>query len=808
MFNRSRSNRRCGRGRLAVAALEGLEGRLLLAAADWVGSWKFTGYVQEADEGFETSIHAEKRTLTVVETGDGRYQMTISGGDVEDHPIFDEIDGRLLAHSTRSDSEGDYCDAYWQLIPLGADVVLLTMAEAGFPDASMDTLCWGTGVGGVAVRGNVPVTNRPFEGVYDVTNWEFEAEAGYVDFNEPEHFSGQITHVHGNQYHAERLDEPADSGLDLTLTKGVLHYEYADEVDAFTTEYAAGQIVRGPRDTMYFLDGGVGYDNADGSIQWIWCSVALLEPQVGSQYRPDLVIDIGDIKGPELMVPGDRITVPLEITNAGLVAAQGKVRIELHAIPDPGAAPPPDGNWTMPLLVLEGQSLNLKPGARKVINAQVTIPADVEPGWYYLGAKVDATDAIAEEDEGNNAAVTDGPRQVDWLFGSFGDGGDPNRNISRLGTPAAGRKNVKLTLADPDGTLATFSLSGPGWGRVDVDWRMDVRGSTNKTNVTITTKSSGGLIDDGRLALNDISVGDPAAPAGLGKLKAGGVDVGADGADFYGGAAGIKLGDFHGGLWIGAGPGKVDVRLGSVRNADIDCDMPMKALAVEEWTVGGSIAAPGIGGISSAGDFFANLVVEHLDGATAASNLGKVDIKGHLQGASWTIDGSMGNLTVGGWIQPDGDVFTIRSGGAMGAVTAGAIEDTDFLAGMRPDEADEVFRFPADNSDFVSAASIKSVTVKGLKYEPATRFVRDCHFAAATVGAVKLLNVQFDNDGDPQQATPFGVWARSDGNPRTREIKSVAWRDLASPHDPTLNGTWPSSQLFGPPGSDLVISIL
>ena len=233
--------------------------------------------------------------------------------------------------------------------------------------------------------------------------------------------------------------------------------------------------------------------------------------------------------------------------------------------------------------------------------------------------------------------------------------------------------------------------------------------------------------------------------------------------------------------------------------------MPIKALTAIDWrdlaAPADVVGAPWMGKLTTKGNkkagivghFQADLVLNGT-GATKAT-LGSAKIAGDLAGVDWRITGPAGKLTVRGTAVGS----SVRSTQGIAGVTLGAADGSDFFAGV----LDSVDRHPAKASDFgVLTAAIGSFKIKGLKppkgQQATGRFFSDSNVSAAWIGAVGLLNVNFDNTG-----TAFGLWAcdTTDGN----EIKSVKWSDKA---DKAVKGKWPPKpgEVFHEP--DLAIEML
>lgn len=121
----------------------------------------------------------------------------------------------------------------------------------------------------------------------------------------------------------------------------------------------------------------------------------------------------------------------------------------------------------------------------KDLTVPVTIAAQLDPGTYRVLAKVDHDNDTIESNETNNVAVG-GTFTVAWRFGAI----------------AGQAGSTPLTLRDADGTVATFSLAGPGAGEVTksgAGWDLQLTGTDASTALTIS--AAGG---NGRLTLNGI----------------------------------------------------------------------------------------------------------------------------------------------------------------------------------------------------------------------------------------------------------------------------------------------------------------
>jgi hypothetical protein len=297
-------------------------------------------------------------------------------------------------------------------------------------------------------------------------------------------------------------------------------------------------------------------------------------------------------------------------------------------------------------------------------------------------------------------------------------------------------KKTKLTLADSDGTLVTFTLSGHGTGVVTASagggWDLNLVNTDAKTAVAVSTKKSGAPGDNGTAELNDINClaavksisakttnlrGDLTAASTLASLTMN---------DVIGGQSTIDVSG------TGTSRLKLTVVLGVVQELSIQApNMGISAIKATRWTDTDGTAD--------------QIVCQSLGSLTVAGNK-KLAIAGDFQAdviaTSTSVRQSIGKITVANWL----DGSQIRSAGSIGSVTVGAMRDSLVFAGVR-DSVDGFGELIAGGSAaFVSTAvSIGSVTVKGL---PAEQFsVINSSIAAWTVSSASLMNVRTDNAG-------------------------------------------------------------
>ena len=333
---------------------------------------------------------------------------------------------------------------------------------------------------------------------------------------------------------------------------------------------------------------------------------------------PDLVGSLGAITAPTILVPGDKFTAKLVVTNQGTSAATGKIAINFWGSADTVLGE--DRN----LGSLKNLSVKLPPGKSATYTAKLVVPLDAPPGGYYLLGDVDSTNAIAESNETNNLAVRPGKLDVEWEFGNFG-----------------GRKNVALNVADTAGTPVKFTLTGAGYGEVvggpDFD-QVIIHGTTAGAAVTIaTTGTKGTAIHDFN---SDFSLKNLTAKTTslLGNMKIGG-SLGAMTLDDINGDT-IEIGS-PSGLAPAAGAALTFDEVNSL--SLMTSGVPIKSITAKAWMAGTAITAPSVGTINIKNGNFA------ADVEATTGGIGNISVKGgDLNGSLTAGNGSIGNITVTG----------------------------------------------------------------------------------------------------------------------------------------------------------------
>jgi hypothetical protein len=193
---------------------------------------------------------------------------------------------------------------------------------------------------------------------------------------------------------------------------------------------------------------------------------------------------------------------------------------------------------------------------------------------------------------------------------------------------------------------------------------------------------------------------------------------------------------------VGGAAGAVALAFDRVADLSVASAMPIRSLTATEWLDAGSddtIEAPSLGSLTIRGNrrlgflgnFEADLV---LTNELAAQ--------------------SLATMTVAGWLK--GSVTSARS--AIGSVTVGGLQDSAIFAGVD----NSLMQLPDPAADFDLVTSIRSVTVRGI--DPAAPSTLNSHLAAANLGTISLVGVQFENG-----VTPFGLAAHT--------LKRLTWKN-------------------------------
>jgi cyclophilin family peptidyl-prolyl cis-trans isomerase len=367
------------------------------------------------------------------------------------------------------------------------------------------------------------------------------------------------------------------------------------------------------------------------------------------------------------------------------------------------------------------------------------------------------------------------------------------------------------------GTLSTLRL-----GNVADNHVISIGGTDESASVTVTLGAVTDLTLDSETAIRSLTVTswddtdateDIVSAPGLGTVRAtaGDLDASLDIGDGGIGSVLVAGGDLTGTLHTTGAVGKVSVAGKWVKNEDavkvltggsvtgsaaitIDAadlkGVSLKSLSVQ-GDFSGSLSAPagGVSGVKVGGD---------LSGAWAAKSLGSVTVKGDIVGATISLTQvpdpmlkALGKVSVKGWVNGT----SIRSDGNVGSITVGGMQDSAIFAGVNEDAQvdlnhDGVWDLPSPETALklvapgrAAIASLKVTGMKALDGQGKAQWVDsfiNSNVAAAEFGALKLFRPQTVSPGAFGVAADFiktGAVAFGDG--------SAAWKlgpDLTDPN--------------------------
>ncbi|MGA2071482.1 MAG: hypothetical protein ABSG97_09040 [Sedimentisphaerales bacterium] len=333
----------------------------------------------------------------------------------------------------------------------------------------------------------------------------------------------------------------------------------------------------------------------------------------------------------------------------------------------------------------------------------------------------------------------------------------------QFGNIPGNTKNTKFIVNDVCGVLVTFSLTGGGYGEIigDVNFdQVNLYGTGVKSVLTIASKAQ-------------TSIGDINSNGLLKSITAKTTNLRGN-ITVSGSLASLIINDVNNStdhtIIVGSPSNtKATVSFGFDRVADltITSQMPIKAISATDW-LAGEINASSIGTIKTKSNKKRGIAGDLDVNVTIAVSVGSIKAAGTLSG-EWnckTIKSvSALNITSAKLIldqEPNLKVLAlggltaknritdsqIISDGNVGTISAGAMINSLCFAGIKSG----VTGLPYPANDINVSASIKSITVKGIRGEPNSFINSD--IAAASIRSATLNYPQSDNDGNS-----FGVSA-------------------------------------------------
>jgi hypothetical protein len=408
---------------------------------------------------------------------------------------------------------------------------------------------------------------------------------------------------------------------------------------------------------------------------------------------PDLLGTLVSSTFPAIVAPGETGTVSVRVTNQGNTIASGSITNAVYLSLDTLL----DGGDTAVTIhgALARANLHLQPNKSEVLTGTITIPQSAALADDYLLISLNTTDSLPESVTTNNLVVSPTTYAVSDVFGTVD-----------------GRKSVALQVADNNGTVGTFHLTGPGFGTVNVgDSGVDLilTGTTAASAVTVTTPR--GTV----FQMTSIS-----AASTVGKLTAPTVAV-SSGSDFSSGLTSAALSSIGGNFNIG-GRTISSLTLGQIASANLTTTGGIHSLAVTTWG-SGTITAPWIGTLTSRQGFAASMALSGA-GSPGGVTLNAATIGGTLGSSStnWAITGTINRLTAGafasGWLLND----TNGSFGSFGLIKSLSSTGT-FDSTINASSIGSIsIRGAVTGATFNATTSIGSIVIHG-PVDSTTRFI-------------------------------------------------------------------------------------
>lgn len=193
----------------------------------------------------------------------------------------------------------------------------------------------------------------------------------------------------------------------------VVRLALTDAAGMFTTLYDSPPITLGPNQMMDFSESvtvpagftpGIATVSVNADITSVVAessetnNSALANVMIRGQ-QPDFTIAVGDV--PMAAEQGQTLDLTVSVANEGEIAATTDYTVFLST----------DTVITVADRALGGGTEAVMPGTIVGARAVVTVPSDVTPGTYFVGAIADPANAVFESNESNNAYAI-GPMEV------------------------------------------------------------------------------------------------------------------------------------------------------------------------------------------------------------------------------------------------------------------------------------------------------------------------------------------------------------------------------------------------------------
>lgn len=427
---------------------------------------------------------------------------------------------------------------------------------------------------------------------------------------------------------------------------------------------------------------------------------------------PDLVGTLISSTLPATVAPGETGSVKIQVTNQGNTPAVGSITNTVYLSLDESVEP---GD---PQLTVRGAlaraNLRLAPNKSITLTGIVTIPQDAPLATYQLLVALNSTGSLPESVTTNNTVFSPAMYAVADVFGTV-----------------AGRSGVVLNVDDENGTPATFRLTGPGGGAVNIGddgVQVLLRGTSAASSLLVTSPRDAASFD-----ATDLS-----AEGAIGNIRAGTMSVSGD-ISLSGGAASIMLASAGNSgapanITLGAGSATA-ISITSVPGANLNAAGGIKSIAVGSWG-DGTITAGWIGTLRSTQQFTAGLSLSGA-GAPGGTALSSATIGGTASGG-WTVSGNIGRITAAS-TAPTADGWSLNDNGALKSLSL----DSTFYGNVFATSIGSVqIRGDLFGGDIAADSSLGSIVVDG---NLADAKVLAATTAAGTLGTLRVTGSATDS---------------------------------------------------------------
>lgn len=376
------------------------------------------------------------------------------------------------------------------------------------------------------------------------------------------------------------------------------------------------------------------------------------------------------------VVPGDKMSVRMTLSNLGGAAASGSLKLQFYLIGG-GDVSTPAAMVSIPSI--QDLEIHLGPNRSLSVGSSFTVPSSAPVGTDRLVVSIVQSSGFAAQDLLSMPMVAVSTFPVLWQFGDVD-----------------GRHNVRLIEDLGNNDVVTFTLTGTGTGTVtredlaltlgsqSPDFDVVIDNTTTNTRVAIAQKGGTesnivnlsfgpesyglGTLDLRQDTPHSISMTTSGVNIPIGKLligtlplagtrsSTGSVPLDVPGDITLNGAVGFFWADQinHGSVSLGSSSGInfTSVQIGKlIGGFGLTSATPLASVKVGSAEAGSFLNVPTIGKLVSRGDFKANLTLSGLSSSkTVLTSLtvgGSVSVPAESQ-ARWAFNGNVGTINIAG----------------------------------------------------------------------------------------------------------------------------------------------------------------